>query len=69
MTFKKQPRTVEKVHVVCENIEIEQAIGGEGFSHCKIIYHRTSRAVALLVAKLFAKKQDSNGSPVSEGSD
>ncbi|KAG0357097.1 hypothetical protein BG005_003914 [Podila minutissima] len=66
MTFKKQPRTVEKVHMVAENVEIEQAIGGEGFNHWKIIYRRTSGAAASLMVKLYAKKQDSTGNPVGE---
>ncbi|KAF9200824.1 hypothetical protein BGZ59_003071, partial [Podila verticillata] len=69
MTFKKQPRAVEKVHMVCENVEIEQAFGGEGFNHWKIIYHRTSGAAASLVVKLYAKKQDSAGNPVGENED
>ncbi|KAG0348332.1 hypothetical protein BG005_011606, partial [Podila minutissima] len=67
MTFKKQPRTVEKVHMVAENVEIEQELGGEGFNHWKIIYRRTSSgAAASLVVKLYAKKQDSTGNPVGE---
>ncbi|KAG0092285.1 hypothetical protein BGZ92_010340 [Podila epicladia] len=66
MTFKKQPRTVEKVHMVAENVEIEQSLGGEGFNHWKIIYRRTSGAAASLVVKLYAKKQDSAGNPVGE---
>ncbi|KAF9392178.1 hypothetical protein CPB97_003503 [Podila verticillata] len=69
MTFKKQPRTVEKVHMVCENVEIEQALGGEGVNHWKIIYRRTSGAAASLVVKLYARKQDSAGNPVGENED
>ncbi|KAG0320739.1 hypothetical protein BG000_003458, partial [Podila horticola] len=30
MTFKKQPRMIEKVHMVAENVEIELTLGGEG---------------------------------------
>ncbi|KAG0026516.1 hypothetical protein BGZ81_006294, partial [Podila clonocystis] len=66
MTFKQQPRMVEKVHMVYENVEIEQALGGEGFNHWNIIYRRISSAVASLVVKLYAKKQDSAGNPVGE---
>ncbi|KAG0075850.1 hypothetical protein BGZ93_011144 [Podila epicladia] len=66
MTFKKQPRTVEKVHMVAENVEIEQALGGVGFNHWKIIYRRASSAAASLVVKLYAKKQDSTGNLVGE---
>ncbi|KAG0334615.1 hypothetical protein BG005_004824, partial [Podila minutissima] len=66
MIFEKQPRMVEKVHMVAENVEIELALGGEGFNHWMIVYHRTSGAAASLVVKLYAKKQDSTGNPVSE---
>ncbi|KAG0320507.1 hypothetical protein BG000_003539 [Podila horticola] len=52
--------------MVAENVEIEQALGGEGFNHWKIIYRRTSGAAASLVVKLYAKKQDSAGNPVGE---
>ncbi|KAG0318010.1 hypothetical protein BG000_004360, partial [Podila horticola] len=66
MTFKKQPRTVEKVHMVAENVKIELALGGEGFDNWMVIYRRTSRAAASLVVKLYAKKQDSAGNLVGE---
>ncbi|KAF9381035.1 hypothetical protein CPB97_007984, partial [Podila verticillata] len=69
MAFKKQPRMVEKVHMVCENVEIEQIFGGEGFNHWMIIFRRTSGAAASLVVKLYAKKQDSAGNPVGETSE
>ncbi|KAF9309628.1 hypothetical protein BG003_009528, partial [Podila horticola] len=66
MTFKKQPRTIEKVLMIAENVEIEQALGGEGFNHWKIIYRRMSGAAASLVVRLYAKKQDGAGNPVGE---
>ncbi|KAG0340576.1 hypothetical protein BG005_003166 [Podila minutissima] len=66
MTFKKQSRTVEKVYMVAENVEIELLLCGEGFNHQLIIYRHTSSATASLVVKLYAKKQDSAGNPVGE---
>ncbi|KAF9327194.1 hypothetical protein BG006_009467, partial [Podila minutissima] len=66
MTFKKQPRMVEKVHMVADNVEIEQELGGEGFNHWKIIYRHKTGAAASLVVKLYAKKHDSAGNPVGE---
>ncbi|KAG0026314.1 hypothetical protein BGZ82_009539, partial [Podila clonocystis] len=69
MTFGKQSRKVEKVQVVAENVEIEQALGGEGFNHWMIIYRRETGAAASLVVKLYARKQDSAGNPVGETRD
>ncbi|KAG0016159.1 hypothetical protein BGZ81_011368 [Podila clonocystis] len=69
MTFKKQSRLIKEVQMVYENVEIEQALGGEGFNHWKIIYRRTSGAAASLVVKLYAKKQDSAGNPIGETED
>ncbi|KAF9274706.1 hypothetical protein BGZ74_004266, partial [Mortierella antarctica] len=59
MTFKKQPRTIEKVHMVAENVEIEQELGGEGFKDHLPPQVRCS-------CLLYAKKQDSAGNPVGE---
>ncbi|KAF9277933.1 hypothetical protein BGZ74_003227, partial [Mortierella antarctica] len=66
MIFEKQPRMVEKVHMVAGNVEIELFLGGEGSYYWMVIYHRTSGAAASLVVKLYAKKQDSAGNPVGE---
>ncbi|KAF9371686.1 hypothetical protein CPB97_001781, partial [Podila verticillata] len=60
MVFNEQPRTIEKVELVCTNIEIEKTFGGEGFNHWRIIYRRKGFASASLVVKLYAKKQASN---------
>ncbi|KAF9325900.1 hypothetical protein BG006_010634, partial [Podila minutissima] len=66
MIFEKQPRMVEKVHMVAENVEIELFLGGEGSYYWMVIYRHTSGAAASLVVKLYAKKQDSAGNPVGE---
>ncbi|KAG0016157.1 hypothetical protein BGZ81_011366, partial [Podila clonocystis] len=66
MAFNKQQRMIEKVHMVTENVEIELALGGEGFDDWMIIYRRTSGAAASLAVKLYAKKQDSIGNPAGE---
>ncbi|KAF9368278.1 hypothetical protein CPB97_004767, partial [Podila verticillata] len=68
MNFEKQPRMIDKVHMICENVEIELALGGEGFNHWMIIYRRTSGAAASFVVKLYARKQGSSGNPFGETS-
>ncbi|KAG0339541.1 hypothetical protein BG004_006772 [Podila humilis] len=66
MTFKKQARTIEKVLLLSSNMIIEQNLGGEGFNHWKIIYRRKDRKESWIEVKIYAKKQDGAGNPMSE---
>ncbi|KAF9369973.1 hypothetical protein CPB97_003122 [Podila verticillata] len=66
MTFDKQPRTIEKVHTVSENIEIEKILGGEGSNFCSVVYRRKTPEAASLVVRLYSKKLDIDGSQVGE---
>ncbi|KAF9373682.1 hypothetical protein CPC16_001726 [Podila verticillata] len=69
MTCKKLPRIIEKVHLDCKNVKIEQVLGGEGFHQLEIHYCRASPAAASLVVKLYSRKLDDDGKPVGETED
>ncbi|KFH69374.1 hypothetical protein MVEG_04187 [Podila verticillata NRRL 6337] len=49
-----------------ENVEIEQALGGEGLNYWMIVNHRMFGVTASLVVKLYDRKQDSTGNPIGE---
>ncbi|KAG0031510.1 hypothetical protein BGZ82_006957, partial [Podila clonocystis] len=66
MTFKKQARQIEYVSIQANNVEIEQALGGKGCNHWKIIYRRESFEPGSLDVTLYAKKLGSNGTLVGE---
>ncbi|KAF9403866.1 hypothetical protein BGZ94_004486 [Podila epigama] len=66
MTFKKQPRLIEHVHIEGNNVEIEQQLGGVGCNHWKIIYRRKNEDLASLSVKIYAKKLDTSGAPQGE---
>ncbi|KAG0328279.1 hypothetical protein BG000_000551, partial [Podila horticola] len=70
MTCRRLPRTIDMVHMVYENIEIEKKTqGGEGSNKWKIFYRHTSSEPATLEVKLYSKKLDPDGRPVGETSD
>ncbi|KAF9323149.1 hypothetical protein BG006_001728 [Podila minutissima] len=66
MTFKKQARTIEKVHMVCSNVEIEHERGGQGCDYWEIAFHRHAFDAASFEVQLYARKQDCNDNPVGE---
>ncbi|KAF9204278.1 hypothetical protein BGZ59_001148, partial [Podila verticillata] len=58
--------TIEKAQMVCESVEIEQALDGdtlgdEGFNYWTIVCHRMFGVAASLVVKIYARKQDRTG--------
>ncbi|KAF9373680.1 hypothetical protein CPC16_001724 [Podila verticillata] len=61
-----EERTIERAQMVCESVEIEQALGGdtlgdEGFNYWTIVCHRMFGVAAALVVKIYARKQDRTG--------
>ncbi|KAG0017339.1 hypothetical protein BGZ81_010784 [Podila clonocystis] len=66
MTFKKQDRQIEDVSIQANNVEIEQALGGKGCNHWKVIYRRENFEPGSLDVTLYAKKLGSNGTLVGE---
>ncbi|KAF9428412.1 hypothetical protein BGZ94_002471 [Podila epigama] len=66
MTFEKQPRWIEHVHIVGDNVEIVQQLGGISCNYWKTIFRHKNADAASLSVKLYAKKLGADGKPLGE---
>ncbi|KAG0339540.1 hypothetical protein BG004_006771 [Podila humilis] len=69
LTYQNRSRTIEKIVFENEsNIEIESQLGGEGYSHWRMVCRRktTTTEAASIRVMIYVRKLDGKGDPMSE---